>query len=69
MVKVRILEILERQGHTKYWLYKRMGQSYQNISRIWKGETEGIRFKNLEKLCKVLECTPNDLFEIQFDDK
>ncbi len=24
MVKLRILEILEEQGHTKYWLYKRM---------------------------------------------
>ena len=24
MVKLRILEILEEQGHTKYWLYKSM---------------------------------------------
>ncbi len=64
MVRMRIKELLVERGYKKYWLYKRMGLSYQNLSKIMDGETEGIKFKNLEKLCKLLECTPNDLFEI-----
>ena len=67
MVRMKVKELLKERGHTKYWLFKRMGLSYQNISKIMDGETEGIRFKNLENLCKLLECTPNDLFEIKFD--
>ncbi len=66
MVRVRIKELLAERGHSKYWLFKRMGLSYQNISKIIDGETEGIRFKNLEKLCRLLECTPNELFEIEY---
>ena len=68
MVRVRVKELLAERGHSKYWLFKRMGLSYQNISKIMDGETEGIRFNNLERFCKLLECTPNDLFEIKFDD-
>ncbi len=69
MVRMRVKELLAERGHSKYWLFKRMGLSYQNISKIMDGETEGIRFINLEKLCKLLECTPNDLFEIEYDEK
>ena len=67
MIKIKVKELLEKRGRTKYWLFKRMGLSYQNISKIWNGETEGIRYQNMEKLCRLLECTPNDLFEISDD--
>ena len=69
MVRLKIKELLAEKGHSKYWLFKRMGISYQNISKIMDGATEGIRFKNLEKLCKLLECTPNDLIEIKYDEE
>ncbi|MEG1367147.1 MAG: helix-turn-helix transcriptional regulator [Oscillospiraceae bacterium] len=62
-MKLRVLEILERKGKTKYWLYKQMGMSYQNFSRMVKNETKSIKFDNLEALCQILECTPNDIFE------
>ena len=69
MVRMKVKELLAERGHSKYWLYKRMGLSYQNISKIMDGETEGIRFKNLEKLYKLLECDPNELFEIKYEEK
>lgn len=69
MIRIKVKELLEKQGHSKYWLYKRMGLSYQNISKIMDGETNGIRYENLERLCKLLQCTPNDLFEIEFADE
>ena len=61
-MKLRVLEILEDKNKTKYWLYKQMGMSYQNFNKMINNETKSIRFENLEALCQILECTPNDIF-------
>lgn len=64
MIKLNVLALLEQRGHTKYWLYKQLGMSYQNFSRMVNNETKSIRYENIETLCLLLECTPNDLFLI-----
>lgn len=64
MVRLRILEILEEQGHTKYWLYKQVDLSYQNFNKIVTNQTSSIRFENLEKFCKILDCSIGELFEM-----
>lgn len=64
MIRLRIKEILEEQQRSKYWLSNRMNLSYQNLSNMIDNATSAIRFENIEKLCKFLNCTPNDLFEI-----
>ena len=64
MILLRVLELLEKQGRTKYWLYKQLGMSYQNFSRMVNNETKSIRYENIETLCLLLNCTPNELFEI-----
>ena len=38
---------------------------YQTVDAMMNNKTQGIRFETIEKLCKVLECTPNDLFVIK----
>ena len=63
MVKLRILEILECQNHTKYWLFKQLDLSYQNFNRMVNNETSSIRFENLDKLSTILNCPVGDLFE------
>ena len=63
MLRLKILEILEKQGHTRYWLYKQMGMSYQNFNKMVNHETKSIRFSNLEALCDILECSPGELFD------
>lgn len=68
MVRLRILEILNEQGHTKYWLFKQMGLSYQNFNRMVKNETRSIRFENLDMLSDILDCPVGDLFEKTVDD-
>lgn len=68
MVRLRILEILEEQGHTKYWLFKQMDLSYQNFNRMIKNETRSIRFENLDILSNILNCPVGDLFEKIDDD-
>ncbi len=64
MIRLRALELLEKKGKTKYWLYKQLGMSYQNFSRMIHNETKSIRYENIETLCFLLDCEPNDLFEI-----
>lgn len=57
--------ITKRKSKTKYWLIKNMEGSYQSISHMMNNETTGIKFETIEKLCKLLECTPNDLFKLK----
>lgn len=61
MIKLNALELLEKQGKTKYWLYKQLGMSYQNFSRMINNETKSIQYENIEAMCLLLKCTPNDL--------
>ena len=37
-MKLRILDILNEKGKTKYWLYIQLGLSYQNFNRLVNGE-------------------------------
>lgn len=67
MIKLDVLRILEEQGKTKYWLYKQLGMSYQNFSKMVNNQTKSIRYENIETMCLLLNCTPNDLFVITED--
>jgi len=67
MIKLKVLELLEKKGYTKYWLYKQLGMSYQNFNKMINNETKSIRYENIETICLLLECTPNELFEITIE--
>ena len=67
MIKLKVVELLEQKGHTKYWLYKQLGMSYQNFSKMVNNQTKSIRYENIETICLLLEWTPNDLFEITLE--
>jgi putative transcriptional regulator len=67
MIKLKVLELLEKQNKTKYSLYKQMGMSYQNFNKMIKNQTASIRYENIEIMCIFLGCTPNELFEYDFN--
>lgn len=67
MIKLDVLRLLEEQGKTKYWLYKQLGMSYQNFSKMVNNQTKSIRYENIETMCLLLNCTPNELFVITED--
>ncbi len=67
MVQLDALRLLEERGRTRYWLYKQLGMSYQNFTRMINNETRSIRYDNIEALCALLDCTPNDLFRFTED--
>lgn len=67
MIKFNVIELLEKNGRTKYWLYKQLGISYQKFSRMINNETQSIRYENIEAMCLLLNCTPNERFKISQD--
>lgn len=66
MIKLRVTELLEREGRSKYWLYKQMGMSYQNFNHMINNQTASIRYENIEALCVIFSVTPNELFDFDF---
>ncbi len=64
LIKLQIEEQLKKINKTKYWLCQNMNITSRNLNRIIRGETKLISFKYIEQLCKLLECTPNELIVI-----
>lgn len=63
-MKINIDEILNHQNRSRYWLAKETGITYPNITNLCNGKTSSIKFEMIEKICHVLQCTPNDIFII-----
>ncbi|MBO5004982.1 MAG: helix-turn-helix transcriptional regulator [Clostridia bacterium] len=66
MLKLNVLNLLEKKGKSKYWLFNQLNQlgsiSYTNFNNIVMNKTNSIKYENIEKFCQILECEPNDLF-------
>lgn len=63
MVRLRIIEILEEQGKSRYWLSKRMGMHYVSFKNMIENNTSSIRFDTLDKISTLLNVPVGDLFE------
>lgn len=61
MVRLNALALLEKKGKTKYRLYKQLGMSYQNFTKMINNQTKSIQYENIDAMCQILECTPNEL--------
>lgn len=58
---LQIDEILRQKNKTRYWLSKQINVTYPNIVKLCNNETNSIKFDILERICKTLVCTPNDI--------
>ena len=63
MIRLRVDAILKEQGRSKYWLCKNLGMCYRNFSNLINNETTSIRYDTMERLCKILGVTVQELFE------
>ena len=63
-IQVRIRQLLVSRGKTAYWLAKQTGISYTTLWRLSKGNSVGINFATLEKICNALECDPGDVLKV-----
>lgn len=64
-MKIKLKQIMDSKNISVYALSKRTGISQNNLGKLVKGETISIRYDNLELICKELNITPNDIFEIE----
>lgn len=61
LLKLNVISLLEKKGKTKYWLYKQLGMSYQNFTKMINNETKSVKYENLEAMCYLLECSIDEL--------
>jgi len=65
MIRMNIQYLLDERQKTRYWLVKHMESNYETVNRLCDNETVALRLDTIEKLCRILECEPNDLFVIE----
>ena len=62
MIEVRLKQLLEARGRTRYWLAKESGLDYNTLARIERAEASNrIELRVLDELCRALQCQPGDL--------
>lgn len=65
MFQLDVDSILKKKNKTRYWLFNELNSiapmSYTNFQNMIDNRTKSIKYENLYKLCKILECTPNDI--------
>ena len=69
MVKVNIEQLLQKNKRSKYWLCNQMNITSHNLNQIILGLTKSISFRYVEDFCKYLNCTPGELFTVDFEEK
>lgn len=67
MINLNVQNILDRKKKTRYWLVKELESNYETVNRLCDNVSAAVYLETIEKLCKALECTPNDLFVIEED--
>lgn len=61
MIQRRLDELLAERKMSLYRLAKATGLTEEGLRNLKKEKTKGITFDVLEKICRTLNCTPNDL--------
>lgn len=62
MIEVRLKQLLETRGRTRYWLAKESGIDYGTLIRVDRAESSNrIELRVLDEICRALECQPGDL--------
>ncbi len=64
IIKFQIDEVLEKRGHSFYWLSKQTGVSHSTFWRLKKDKALGINFATLGKICQALECELGDVLKL-----
>ncbi|WP_339792398.1 helix-turn-helix transcriptional regulator [Tissierella sp.] len=67
MIKVKILELLEKDERNISWLSRKTGLNYSSLHKFSNNQTTSVTFDVLEKVCKTLGCDISDILEIADD--
>ena len=67
-MNIDIKRKVEEKGLSLYGLAILIEVTYPTVRAIYQGNVTSVKFNVLEKLCKVLECTPNDILVMDNED-
>lgn len=67
MIRLTLLDALERKGKSIYWLAKETGLRYATLHRLATKKVEKVDLRVLEKICRTLECEPGELLDMRKD--
>ncbi len=68
MIEVKLKELLEARGRSRYWLAQETGIQFKTLSRIERAESSNrIELRVLDEICRALECQPGDIL-VRVDD-
>ena len=64
-MKISIQNKLREMNMSKAELSRKLEVSYPTVLEICNGTAVSIRLDTLEKLCNILQCTPNDILTFE----
>ena len=64
MLKNNLSAIMGAKRIKIYEVEKISGISRSTITRLYYNQTNTVSFNTIENICKALNCTPGDLFEV-----
>ena len=68
-MKLNIKPLVDAKGLNRNQLSKELKIGYQATCNLYDGNAQRIYFDTLQRLCDVLECTPNDILISEHDTK
>ncbi|MGI8550242.1 MAG: helix-turn-helix domain-containing protein [Dehalococcoidia bacterium] len=66
-IHLRLPILRAERGLSQRQLAARAGLRADTISALERGQSNGIQFDTLARLCEVLECQPGEILEIERD--
>ena len=60
-MRLNIKHLVDQKGLNRHQFSQLIQVGYVAACNLYEGKTERIYFDTLERICKVLECTPNDI--------
>ena len=69
MIIVNLDVIMAKRKISSLELAEKIGITPANLSILKTNKGKAIRFSTLDKLCEVLECTPQDILEYKKGEK
>ncbi|KRL90035.1 MULTISPECIES: helix-turn-helix domain-containing protein [Lactiplantibacillus] len=68
LIKIDLKKLAKSKGFTLTDISKATGISMNTLSVLGRNVSTGIQFDTLDKICRFLTCTPNDIIKVLPDD-